>query len=148
METWVLDCLQWQVEAISQPELNIFNNPEVLEHSGNRRKSSFFRAMAKQYLWTNDSTDGGMSFALSEVRRFEHQWHRLFRVSPPRALAKPSRIGIWAISTEVHSDKPRNQTDIDYRPAIVVSENRILGTLTKILGKSAAITISWFTSTL
>ena len=39
-----------QVQAISQPELNIFNSSELLQHTEQSRRTKLFRTLAKQYL--------------------------------------------------------------------------------------------------
>ena len=39
-----------QIQAISQPELNIFNTSELLQHTEQSRKAKLLRTLAKQYL--------------------------------------------------------------------------------------------------
>lgn len=38
------------VQAISQPELNIFNSSELLQHTEQSKKAKLLRTLAKQYL--------------------------------------------------------------------------------------------------
>lgn len=41
-----------QIQTISQPELNVFNSSELLQHTEQIRKAKLLRTLAKQYLWS------------------------------------------------------------------------------------------------
>ena len=39
-----------QIQTISQPELNVFNSSELLQHTEQSKKARLLRTLAKQYL--------------------------------------------------------------------------------------------------